>query len=222
MDNEPTKYIFIIWREREKKNGRKGWLLTILCFTIWFWGILGKLTIWWSMRTVWYWKAPRILLSILWEHSLRSNAIFSIRAGCNPISLHCLEIVGWAGHVFQVWQRLQGFNNFTHHGSSFWIPTKAPSSQLCSFLGTFYGKMTLKPRIYQPIKPSFFTKMWPCPFHQVMFPIRPVLVHWSSTCDHFKKNYTKTVDITLWCQMSWGANKRKRENFNQDKVLATR
>nr|GMD19606.1 hypothetical protein BHE74_00030866 [Ipomoea batatas] len=103
------------------------------------------------MRTVRYRKAPRVLLSVLRERTLRSNAVLSVRAGRDPIGLHGLEIVGRARHVFQVRQRLQRFNDFAHHRSSFWVPTKAPSSQLCGFLGAFYGKMTLEPGIYQPV-----------------------------------------------------------------------
>lgn len=138
------------------------------------------------MRPIWYREAPQTrLLPIPLEES-QLLTVPSTWAGPDSLSLHGLEIIGRASHVFQVGQGLQGIHDFTHQGSGFGVPAKAPSSQLDGLLGALYGEVPFKPRIYQTVESSPVPKMWPGPLHQVMLPIMPGFVHGSSTSYHFK------------------------------------
>lgn len=159
-----------------------------------------------SKRAVRYRQAPRVLLAAVLggkRGGLRSAAaaISRIRARPDAVDLHGLEIVRRARHVLEVRQRLQRLDDLAHHRPGFRVPAETPGCQLRRFLGAFYREMPLQPRIYQPIKPPPVTNVGPRPFHEVMLPVGSVLVHRSPTCNHFKKHYTKAVDIALRCQM---------------------
>lgn len=111
--------------------------------------------------------------------------------------MECLEVVRGTGHVLEVYKGLEGFDYFAHQWPDFGISTEAASSQLRSFLCTFYREVAFQPRIYQPVETTPLPKMWPSPLHQVVLTIRTVLIHGSPASQHFKKDDTKTIDIAL-------------------------
>lgn len=147
------------------------------------------------------WETPH-RLSISGYRCLSSHAVPGIRVCPGSLSLHGLEIVRRAGHVFKVQQRLKNYNNFAHQWSCFRVPAKTVVGQLSRLLCTSDWEVALKARINEPIKTPSFSKMRPSPLNQIVLPIRSVFVHGSSSCQHFKQDNPKAVHITLRRQMS--------------------
>lgn len=192
-------------KEKRRQNHWSSMDNPILRFTIRFRWIMSKLMIRRSMRpAIRYRQASRMLLLLLLpvsrERPVCPKPIFPV--GADPIRLHRLEVVRRASHVLEVWQRFESFYYLAHQRPGFWVPAKASGRQLCSLLSPFNGEMTFKSRVYQAVKPSSLAKVRPGPLHKVMLPIRPVLVHWSSTCEHLEKDNTKAIYIGFGCKMS--------------------
>jgi hypothetical protein len=175
-----------------------------------------RLPVWRSLGAVWRsmamvggtGEAPRWLLPVPHQATPRLHALAATGV-CKPggmLWLHGLVRAGWRGRVFEVRERFEILHHLAHQRPVLGILCEAIPGQLGHLLCTFHGDASTKFGIHKAVESLLLFEKGVRPFHQVVLPNWPALVHRPPACHELQQHHPEAINIALGCQVSWKWN----------------